>query len=233
MSKRSVIVGLVALMVLSLVVSVVMAADEDKKPASRERGDRTRVAGGDRGQRGQGGERGQRGPGGMADFQKRIMGMYKENLGASDVEWKIIEPKLTKVMELSRESRSSGMRGMMGRSRGVRGGDATRGGRGGDVTRGGRGGDATRGERGGDRGGRTPPPREGDRPESEIQKASTALDTVLENKSATNDQIKAKLLQLRKAKEKAQQVLVAAQKDLKSVLTVRQEAKLVAAGMLN
>jgi hypothetical protein len=224
MSKRSVIVGLVALMVLSLVVSVVMAADKDKKRAPRERGDRTRVDGGDRSQRGSGG---------MADFQKRIMGMYKENLGASDVEWKIIEPKLTKVMELSRESRSSGMRGMMGR--GVRGGDAARGGRGGDATRGVRGGDAARGGRGGDatRGERTLPPREGDRPESEIQKASTALDTVLENKSATNDQIKAKLLQLRKAKEKAQQVLVAAQKDLKSVLTVRQEAKLVAAGMLN
>ena len=216
MSRKSVIVSLVVLMVLSLVISVVMAAEEDKRPARGDRAERTRAEG----------ERGQRGQGGMADFQKRIMGMYKENLGASDAEWKIIEPKLTKVMELSRESSFGGMRGMMSMmGRGGRGGQGTQG----RGDRGGRGGQGAQGR--GDRGGRTP--REGDRPESTIQKASTALATVLENKSSANAQIKAKLLGLRKAKEQAQQKLAAAQKDLKSVLTLRQEAKLVAAGMLN
>ncbi|MCF7954280.1 MAG: hypothetical protein K9M75_00620 [Phycisphaerae bacterium] len=241
MSKRSVIVGLVALLVLSLVVSAVMAADGEERSARNERTDRPRIEG----------VRGQRGAGGMAGFQERIMGMYKENLGVSDAEWKIIEPKLTKVMELSRESRFGGMSGMMNRGglgarggdRGARGGDSgarggDRGARGGDSgarggDRGARGGD--RGARGGDRGprGGDRDSGEGDRPENAIQKASTALNTVLENESSTNDQIKAKLLELRKAKELAQQALAAAQKDLKSVLTVRQEAKLVASGILN
>lgn len=223
MSRKRVIIGLAALFFISLVVSAVIAADEDTRPARGERGPRTR---GERDTGRRGPEAGRGGPnaqpGGdmasrMAEFQKRMMNIYKENLGASDTEWKIIEPKLNKVLEIQRQSRFSGMRGMMGRGMMGRGRGGDRGSRGGA-------------DRGGDRGGRGS--RESDRPETEIQKASAALADVLEKKSSTSEQIKAKLLELRKAKEKAKQTLAAAQKDLKSVLTVRQEATLVSSGIL-
>lgn len=215
MSRKTVVASLVVLMVLTLVVSVVMAAEEKKPdPPRRERGPGRTERGSGRPERGSGRDGMMRG---MADFQKRMMDRYKENLGASDAEWKVIEPKLTKVMELSRESRFSGMRGIMGMFGRGRGG-SSRGG-------------STRG--GSSRGGSSRTGRESDRPVSAIQKASTALSTVLENKSSSTKQIKAKLLALRKAKEKAQQKVAAAQKDLKSVLTVRQEATLVASGILN
>lgn len=80
--------------------------------------------GGPGGQRGQmGGQRGQMqgGRGGFdrAAMQERMMNMMQERMGASDEEWAVIEPRLSKVMELSRDANGGGgmMRGMMGRGR--------------------------------------------------------------------------------------------------------------------
>ena len=65
-----------------------------------------------------------------------------------------------------------------------------------------------------------------------VAKASADLRTTLENKDAPADDIKTKLAALRDAREKARAELQAAQKELKEVLTQRQEAVLVTNGML-
>ena len=130
----------------------------------------------------------------------------KEQLGTTDDEWKVLQPKLEKVMTARRDSFGGFGGGMFG-GRGGRGGG---GGRGGDQAQGG----------------------QNDRPESKVMKAQNELNTTLENKSAAADDIKAKLKAYRDAREKARAELQAAQKELKEVCSVRQEAVLVMTGML-
>ena len=65
------------------------------------------------------------------------------------------------------------------------------------------------------------------------QAASQALREVLEKDDTSPDEIRAKLTALRAAKESARQKLAAAQKDLRDVLTLKQEAQLVLFGQLN
>jgi hypothetical protein len=69
-------------------------------------------------------------------------------------------------------------------------------------------------------------------PQSDLAKAMADLQTTLDQKDATPDDIKGKLEAVRTAKKAAQESLTKAQDDLKSVLTQRQEAVLVEAGML-
>ena len=126
----------------------------------------------------------------------------KNEIGATDKEWTVIEPRVTKVMTLSREVNRRGM-GMMGR--------------------GGRGG----------RGRPGIPPQVSDSEQSEVQKAMDALQEALGKSDTSSDDIKAKLLALRNAKEKTRQELAKAQQELKQILSVRQEAKLVLWGLLN
>jgi hypothetical protein len=68
---------------------------------------------------------------------------------------------------------------------------------------------------------------------SAVQKASNDLQKTLDNKDASPEEITKKLTALREAKEKAKATLTAAQKDLKDVLTQRQEAALVMLGILD
>ena len=42
-------------------------------------------------------------PGGQGNAQQRMMDRMKENLGAGDEDWKLLQPRLEKVMTLSRE----------------------------------------------------------------------------------------------------------------------------------
>ena len=91
---------------------------------------------------------------------------------------------------------------------------------------GGRGGRGRGGPGGGGRGGFN-------MPETPVSKAAEELNTLLENKDAPADQITAKLTALREARAKARADLAAAQKELQEVLTPRQEAVLVARGMLD
>ncbi|MGE4286154.1 MAG: hypothetical protein AB7F23_06035 [Phycisphaerae bacterium] len=65
-----------------------------------------------------------------------------------------------------------------------------------------------------------------------VQKASSDLETVLEKEKPSVEEVKAKLTALRAAREKEKQKLLAAQQKLKEVLTVTQEAQLVAMGIL-
>ena len=69
-------------------------------------------------------------------------------------------------------------------------------------------------------------------PPSAVQVALQDLQATLDNTASTADMIKAKLDALRAARSKAKEDLVAAQGDLKSILTQRQEAEMVIFGML-
>jgi len=85
-----------------------------------------------------------------------------------------------------------------------------------------------RGGRGGGGGG-----GDNDRPRSAVDQASRDLRTTLENKDATEDQVKEKLTAFREARDKARAELTAAQKELKDILAPgRQEAVLVQFGLL-
>jgi hypothetical protein len=147
---------------------------------------------------GGGGGRGNRGGGGgnfdPAQMRQQMMDRMKEQLGATDDEWKVLMPKIEKVMQAQRDSSGGGFGGMMG----------GRGGRGGNNQA----------------------------PETPIGKAAQDLRTTLENKDAKADEISAKLKVYREARESAQQALAQAQKELKEVLTLRQEAILVLSGRL-
>jgi hypothetical protein len=68
---------------------------------------------------------------------------------------------------------------------------------------------------------------------SPVETKAKDLQDTLDNKDAKPDDIKAKLDALRDAKSKAKDELTGAQKDLKDVLTLRQEAVLVEMGLLD
>ena len=165
---------------------------------------------------GQPGQRGQRGQFDMDRFRQMMNERMKTQLGASDAEWTVIEPRLTKVMTLSRQAGSGG-RGMMGMFMGQRRGPG--------------GAPGAPGDRGSE--GRTRPQRPDARELTAVEKAGEQLRTTLENTAASAEQIKAQLIALRNAREKARQELIKAQKDLQQILTLRQEAQLVLMGLLN
>jgi hypothetical protein len=150
---------------------------------------------------------GQRGNFDPAQFRQRMMDRLKEQLGATDDEWKALEPKVSKVMDAQRDARSGGGFG------GGPGGGGRRGGGGGGAAGGGGGGAPAQ-------------------PETEVGKAAAALRTALEDKATAAEEIQKKLTTLRDARAKAHENLAKAQKDLKDLLTQRQEATLVVNGML-
>ncbi|MGI6456907.1 MAG: hypothetical protein ACOX5R_14980 [bacterium] len=138
-------------------------------------------------------------------FRQMMMNGIKDQLNASDDEWKVLEPMVAKVMDLQREARSGAPRGFMGFGRGGRGGDGPDGGRGG-------------------RGGRGFGP--------ELSKEAEALERALESENTSASEIQAKLDAYRDAQKKKESALKKAQDDLRKVLTVRQEATLVLMGTL-
>jgi Spy/CpxP family protein refolding chaperone len=179
--------GTAALLAALTFGSLGYAADEPAKPAP------------ERGERGPGGGGGRGGGMDFAAMRKEREDRLKADLGATDDEWKLMQPRIEKVVTSRMQAFASG-RGM--------GGGGRRGG----------------GEGGGAGG--------GDRPQSEVGKASEELHKVLDDKAATADTIKAKLEALRAAREKARQDTIKAQAELKEILTARQEAVLVANGVL-
>jgi len=126
-----------------------------------------------------------------AQMRERFMNSIKEQLGSSDDEWKVLQPKIEKIMTAQRDSRGGGFFGRRGGNRNA-----------------------------------------DDQNQTAVQRASAELRQVLENKDTPADDIAKKLAALRDAREKARTELQAAQKELKDVLTQRQEAVLVTMGML-
>lgn len=154
----------------------------------------------------------------MDEWRKRAADQQRERLGATEEEWKVLQPRIEKVQTLQRQA-SGGMRGMMGfggfggRTRGTRGSDAA----------------ATPAATTP----RAPTNRDGTpREQTDIEKKTAALSEVLRKEAPTPAEITTALTALRAARAKVQQGLAQARKELQEVVTPRQEAMLVLMGML-
>ncbi len=191
MLRRSIVAGLAVCILAMLLVSQSFSA-AGARGSRADRGQRAPREGATR--------QTQRDP---AQMQRMMTERMREQLGASDEEWKVIQPRLQKVMELNRQVNAPG-RGMMFGGRGQAGGQRTRPGTG-----------------------------RAQREPSAVEKATDELQEVLRSENAKPEQIKEKLTALRKAKEKATKDLATAQNELKKDLTVKQEAILVLSGYLN
>jgi len=155
----------------------------------------------------QGAARFGRGQGGQFDaaaMRRMISERMRNILGASEEEWTILGPRVEKVQNLMREVRGSRMAAMFRRS--------------------------GPGGRGGQPGGTPAQPAAEVSP---VQKATDELEATLADEAAGSDVIRQKLTALRAAREKAQQQLDAARKELREVVTLRQEAQLVLMGLLD
>ena len=152
--------------------------------------------------RGDRGDRGDRRGGNFEEFRQRMNERLKASLKATDEEWTVIQPLIEKVQAKQRE----GMGGRFG-GRGPGGGGPGAGG----SPQG--GGDGERRDRGGS-------------PEGQ------ALRAALENENSSPEELKAKLNAVREARKKSAAELAQAREELRGVLSVRQEAALVAAGIL-
>ncbi|MBI5090993.1 MAG: hypothetical protein HZB26_00950 [Candidatus Hydrogenedentes bacterium] len=147
--------------------------------------------------------------------------MMKERLGATDDEWKVIEPRLQKVMELRRGR----MGALFGGRRAAAGAPGQGAAPGGDAqAQGGQNAPAPGGQGGPGRvrgfgGPQTP--------------EAQALQKVLDDKGSSPDQIKSALKAYRESVEKQEKEVQKARQDLREVLSLRQEAQLVLIGMLD
>jgi hypothetical protein len=132
------------------------------------------------------------------EFRKQMSQQMQKDMGATDEEWKVLEPKIQKLTELSMKTRGGAMGSRFFRI-GMGGPD-------------------------------------NEKPTA-VETASDDLKKVLDNKDATPDQVKKALTTYRdardKAKQDAKQELEKAQKDLREILTQRQEAYLVTRGLLD
>jgi len=135
-----------------------------------------------------------------AQRREQALTRIKEQLGATDDEWKVLQPKIDALMTAQADVRAG--------ARGARGNRGNRGGQNGQPAA-------------------TPPANE-----SPVAKAMTELRTAVADKATPPEELAKKLAALHEAKEKAAAARVAAQKDLKDLLTARQEAILVQNGML-
>ena len=102
------------LVVTGVFASVTVDVSAQERDRNRDRGNRE-----DRGGRG-----GDRGGFDRSQIMERIMDRYRENLGFSVAEWKVVQPKVQAVMD-NRISGASGMMSMFGGSRRGRGGDSS------------------------------------------------------------------------------------------------------------
>lgn len=176
---------------LSAIASSLFAQNTGAAPDGRRRGDGNG-----------GGDRGNLSP---QDMQARMLAGLRERFEVTDdEEWKLISERLTKVMELRRNTASNTFGGLGAFS-----------GRGGPQ--GGGGGDGGR-----NRGG---PPRPGGNTEM------TALTTAVRDK-LPDAEIKSRLDRVREVRKENEAKLAKAQEELRAVLSVRQEAFAVVAGLL-
>jgi len=139
----------------------------------------------------------------MEEFRRRMSDRMREQLGATEEEWKVLQPRIEKVQRLQRQGRG-GFRGFGFRGRG----------------RGGRPGEARQ------------PGGAPEREMPEVEKKTEALRSLLDDEASGAQAIRAALTALRQARDKARRELEAARKELREVVTMRQEARLVLMGIL-
>jgi hypothetical protein len=161
------------------------------------------------GQGGQGQGRGGFDPTQMRQQQAQQM---KEELGASDEEWAVLQPKIEKVTSLQADAGGgvAGIAGMLGRLGRGAGGGGGGGGRTNMMS-------ALRGLTG---------------MSAEMSAALEALNTAMDNPNANDQLIKERLNAVRTLRAKAKVDLEAARKDLIELLTQRQEAILFQRGLI-
>ncbi|QOV89814.1 hypothetical protein [Humisphaera borealis] len=187
-------------------------------------------------QPGQPGQPGQRGTGGgngggtdaerqarFDQFRQQMDTRMKEVLRASDEEYAVLKPRIEKIQSLQRanDTRRSGYGMLMSGASNWR----------------------TRGSTPGD-GQRQPNTTEnadpnqqrrspfGDTPTTPVTVKTQEMQAVLEAKDAGNDTLKAKLAELRAARQTARQEMTALQEELRQLCSVRQESVLVMLGLL-
>jgi hypothetical protein len=184
-------------------------------------------------------------PGGTGNFdpaqmRQRMMERMREQYEVTDdAEWKLISERITAVMDAQRATRAGGggfggpggPGGPGGGPGGFRpqGGGDNQGGPGGPRGEAGQGAPGGFGGQGGQRGPGGPGggfggPRETNPEVEALQKAIEA--------KASPDEIKAKLARLRESRKEKEAKLEKAQEDLKQVLSAKQEAVAVMAGLL-
>ena len=134
----------------------------------------------------------------MAEFRQRMEQRMREQLGATEEEWKALQPAVDKVQKLQRQTRG-GFFGARGRGRP----------------------------------GAVQPAATPASEQSDVEKKTDALRSLLADKASSADAVKAALEALRKAREKAQGDLALARKELQAIVTMRQEAALVLMGILD
>ena len=166
-------------------------------------------------------------PGNREDFRQRMEERIKTQLKASDDEWTVIQPLLTKVGEKLMASRGGGFGGPGGFG-GNREGGRRRGGEnnGGGNNAGGNqpAANDNNNNQGGPRGDRGP---RGGSPETQ------ALSAALADDNSTVNDVKAKLQAVRDQRKQAAAELAQAREELRKVLNMRQEAALVMDGLLD
>ena len=141
----------------------------------------------------------------MEQFRQQMGDRMKTTLGVTDEEWKVLQPAIDAVQTLARQTRGGGMGGMFGGRRGGPGGDAN-----------------------------NPAPQpDPNRTQSDIEKKMSVLQTVLANKEAKPDEIQAALTAVREARATAQAKLDAAEKELRKIVTLRQEGLLFTMNVLH
>ena len=141
----------------------------------------------------------------IEQVRQRITDQVKDSLSASDEEWKVIQPKLAKVMQLKQEAMMSTITRVMRMMRRGRGPDAP-----------------AEGEA-------APLPDNA----PALEKAAAVLDKLIMDKNSKREAIKVALTDFRKARDAAKADLDRAQAELKDLLTIRQEATLVSQGILD
>jgi hypothetical protein len=159
------------------------------------------------GQGRQGGGQGGQGRGNFdpEQMRQRMMDGVREQLEVKDdAEWKVIEPRVTKVWEARREVGMGGG-GMRMMARRPQGGDNAPGGPGGQ-------------------GGR----RFGGEPSAEEEALQKAIDS-----NASTADLKAAIAKYRDARKQKEAALEKSQQELKEVLNVKQEAIALSMGLIN
>ena len=157
-----------------------------------------------------------------AQLRQAILGRIQGQVGFTDDEWTVVEPRLWRIVGLQAQTGSgqigsaAGMMRRLGRGRGGGGGP-------GAVPAGGMNFDpnAIMSQIFND--GKPIPALE----------AEQGLEALLDDPNSSTDQIEIKLREYRDAVKKAKTELAAAQKDLQNLLTVRQEAILVQMGLID
>ena len=207
MSKRKIVFGLAAFMLITVLVGQSLSNSGRRGGERPARGGERPQRDGERPQRGgERTDRAQRMRGTPEQMQDMMLERMKTRLKVTDEKWTAVKPLLKKVGTLRAQLNPRSRGGMFG----------------------GRGG---RGGRGPREGTEQPPTKEP--PKTGVEKAADELQTLLRAKDPDAAQIKAKLAALRSEKEKVKKDLAKAETALKAQLTAEQEANLVLMGQIN